>query len=34
MNKSFATGTNFDFWLDHLVRRNRTSSILLKIVET
>jgi hypothetical protein len=28
----FATGTNFKFFLDCLVRTNRTSRIMLKIV--
>jgi hypothetical protein len=28
-----ATGTNFEFWLDCLVRMNRTSCIMLKVVE-
>jgi hypothetical protein len=29
-----ATGTNFDFWLDCLVRMDRMSCIMLKMVET
>jgi hypothetical protein len=28
-----ATGANFEFWLDCLVRANRTSCIVLKVVE-
>jgi hypothetical protein len=31
---SLATGANFEFWLDCLVRTNRTSCTLLKIMET
>jgi hypothetical protein len=27
-----ATGANFEFWLEGLVRTNRTSSIMLKVV--
>jgi hypothetical protein len=28
-----ATGANFEFWLDAIVRTNRTSCIMLKIVK-
>jgi hypothetical protein len=28
-----ATGANFGFWLERLVRTNRTSCIMLKVVE-
>jgi hypothetical protein len=28
-----ATGANFELWLDYLVRTNRTSCIMLKVVE-
>jgi hypothetical protein len=28
-----ATSANFEFWLDRLVRTNRTSCIMLKVVE-
>jgi hypothetical protein len=31
MNKSHATGTDFDFWLDRHVRTIRASCIILKI---
>jgi hypothetical protein len=27
-----ATGANFEFWLERLVRMNRTSYIILKVV--
>jgi hypothetical protein len=28
-----ATSANFEFWLDCLVRKNRTSYIMLKVLE-
>jgi hypothetical protein len=28
-----ATGANFEFWLECLVRTNRTSCVMLKVVE-